>query len=91
MIRSTGVVSQRNLSAKELRSCSSGRQISPDLHPIENYWNVIKRRVEKRKPENTDELEQHMNEEMRINEKKLSNEFHFLYEGRMFGCYLFKW
>jgi transposase len=42
---------------------------SPDLNPIENYWTVIKRRVEKRKSENTDELEQHMNEEMRKTKK----------------------
>ena len=38
---------------------------SPDLNPIENYWNVLKRRVEKRKPENIDDLEEYMNEEMR--------------------------
>jgi hypothetical protein len=37
---------------------------SPDLNPIENYWNVIKRRVEKRKPGNIDELEKYMNEDM---------------------------
>ena len=37
---------------------------SPDLNPIENYWNVIKRRVEKRKPANIDDLEQFMNEEI---------------------------
>ena len=37
---------------------------SPDLNPIENYWNVIKRRVEKRKPTNIDDLEQFMNEEI---------------------------
>ena len=30
---------------------------SPDLNPIENYWNVIKHRVEKRKPANIDEME----------------------------------
>ena len=37
---------------------------SPDLNPIENYWNVIKRRVEKRKPANIDEMEQFMKEEI---------------------------
>ncbi|CAF1440276.1 unnamed protein product [Adineta ricciae] len=37
---------------------------SPDLNPIENYWNVIKRRVEKRKPTNINDMEQFMNEEI---------------------------
>ena len=37
---------------------------SPDLNPIENYWNVIKRRVKKRKPANIDEMEQFMKEEI---------------------------
>ena len=37
---------------------------SSDLNPIEKYWNVIKRRVEKRKPANIDDLEQFMNEEI---------------------------
>ena len=43
---------------------------SLDLNPIENYWNVIKRRVEKRKPANIDEMEQFMKEEI---EKTHSN------------------
>ena len=37
---------------------------SPGLNPIENYWNVIKRRVEKRRPANIDEMEQFMKEEI---------------------------
>ena len=37
---------------------------SPELNPIENYWNVIKRRAEKRKPANIDEMEQFMKEEI---------------------------
>ena len=37
---------------------------SLDLNPIENYWNVIKRRAEKRKPANIDEMEQFMKEEI---------------------------
>ena len=37
---------------------------SSDLNPIENYWNVVKRHVEKRKPANIDDLEQFMNEEI---------------------------
>lgn len=42
---------------------------SADWNLIENFQNVIKRRVEKRKPENIDELEQHMNEKMRKTKK----------------------
>ena len=38
---------------------------SPNLNPIENYWNVLKRYIEKRKPENIDDLGEYMNEEMR--------------------------
>ena len=37
---------------------------SPDLNSIEDYWNVIKRRVEKRKFGNIDDLEQFMNEKI---------------------------
>ena len=37
---------------------------SSDLNPIENYWNVIKRCVAKRKPANIDEIEQFMKEEI---------------------------
>ena len=37
---------------------------SSDLNPIENYWHVTKRRVEKRKPTNIDEMEQFMQEEI---------------------------
>jgi len=36
---------------------------SPDLNPIENLWSVIKRRVEKRRPKNLNELEQFLHEE----------------------------
>ena len=38
---------------------------SSGLNSIENYWNVIKRRVEKRKPANINKLEQFMNKEIR--------------------------
>ena len=31
---------------------------SPDINPIENMWSILKRRVEKRKPSNIDELDQ---------------------------------
>ena len=37
---------------------------SSDLNPIENYWKVIKRCVEKRKLANIDEMEQFMKEEI---------------------------
>ena len=30
---------------------------SPDLNPMENMWSILKRRVEKRKPSDIDELE----------------------------------
>ena len=36
---------------------------SPDLNPIENLWNIVKRNVEKRKPKNCKELDQFMVEE----------------------------
>ena len=36
---------------------------SPDLNPIENLWNHLKRRVEKRNARNTEELEQYIKEE----------------------------
>ena len=29
---------------------------SPDLNPIENMWQIMKKNVEKRMPQNTDEL-----------------------------------
>ncbi|CAF4965723.1 unnamed protein product [Rotaria sp. Silwood1] len=36
---------------------------SPDINPIENMWSILKRRVEKRKPSNIDELDQFLHEE----------------------------
>src|SRR5438128_126561 len=36
---------------------------SPDLNPIENLWNYVKRNVEKRKPQNLLDLEMFMVEE----------------------------
>lgn len=36
---------------------------SPDLNPIENLWGIVKREVEKRMPENFEELEKFMVEE----------------------------
>lgn len=36
---------------------------SPDLNPIENLWNIVKRNVEKRKPKNLGQLESFMKEE----------------------------
>ena len=46
----------------ELLECPTN---SPDLNSIENYWNIVKRRVEKRKLANIDDLEQFMNDEIR--------------------------
>ena len=34
---------------------------SPDLNPIENLWNIIKRRIKRRKPSNIDDLKNFMN------------------------------
>jgi transposase len=36
---------------------------SPDLNPIENLWSIVKTNVEKRTPQNLDELEVFMKEE----------------------------
>ena len=36
---------------------------SPDINPIENMCSILKRRVEKRKPSNIDELDQFLHEE----------------------------
>jgi transposase len=36
---------------------------SPDVNPIENLWSIMKRRVEKRKPSNLDELNRFLHEE----------------------------
>jgi hypothetical protein len=36
---------------------------SPDINPIENLWSIVKRRVEKREPRNSDDLMQFMMEE----------------------------
>ena len=36
---------------------------SQDINPIENIWSILKRRVEKRKPSNIDELYQFLHEE----------------------------
>jgi len=38
---------------------------SPDLNPIENLWSIVKRKVEKRKPKNIDELELFLCEEFK--------------------------
>ena len=36
---------------------------SPDANPIENLWSVIKRRVEKRRPSNLNELNKFLHDE----------------------------
>jgi len=36
---------------------------SPDLNPIENLWNIVKRNVEKRMPKNQQDLSHFMVEE----------------------------
>jgi len=36
---------------------------SPDVNPVENLWAIIKRRIEKRKPENLEQLNTFLHEE----------------------------
>jgi hypothetical protein len=42
---------------------------SPDLNPIENLWNHLKCRVEKRNARDIEELEQHLTEEWKATDK----------------------
>jgi transposase len=44
---------------------------SPDLNPIENLWNIVKHRTEKRKTENINELKHFLHEEWENIEKKI--------------------
>ena len=44
---------------------------SPDLNPIDNLWNIIKRRTERRKPSNINDLKNFMNEEWNNIEKSV--------------------
>ena len=44
---------------------------SPDLNPIENMWNIMKRRIEKRKPKNINDLKTYIDEEWEHIEKDL--------------------
>jgi transposase len=46
---------------------------SPDINPIENMWSILKRRVEKRKPVNIDELDLFLHEEWEKLEKTIVN------------------
>src|SRR5262245_12718536 len=46
---------------------------SPDLNPIENLWNIIKRNIEKRMPKNCDELGQFMKEWNSIPKEMIKN------------------
>jgi len=46
------------------------RPYSPDLNPIENLWNDLKRRVEKRNARNVEELKQHLEEEWVATDKE---------------------
>jgi transposase len=42
---------------------------SPDMNPIENIWNIMKHRIEKRKPININELKTFIDEEWENIEK----------------------
>jgi hypothetical protein len=42
---------------------------TPDLNPIENMWNIMKHRIEKRKPTNINELKIFIDEEWKNIEK----------------------
>ncbi|CAM4961677.1 unnamed protein product [Rotaria socialis] len=44
---------------------------SPDLNPIENIWNIMKHRIEKRKPKNINELKIFIDEEWNSIEKNV--------------------
>jgi transposase len=44
---------------------------SPDLNPIENLWNDLKRRVESHNPSTLAELEQHLNAEWKATDTEL--------------------
>lgn len=44
---------------------------SPDINPIENLWSILKRRVEKRKPSNIDDLNRFLHEEWEKVEKTI--------------------
>ncbi|CAF1540052.1 unnamed protein product, partial [Adineta ricciae] len=46
---------------------------SPDLNPIENLWSILKRRVEKRRPSNINELDQFLHEEWENIDLKIVN------------------
>ena len=48
---------------------------SPDLAPIENLWSILKRRVEKRRPKDFDELEQFLHEEWEKIDVSVVNHF----------------
>jgi DDE superfamily endonuclease/Transposase len=43
---------------------------SPDLNPIENLWNDLKRRVEKHNPRNVEELQRHLHTEWHRTSKR---------------------
>ena len=61
----TRVVLPKNSSRTTLSELLECWTNSLDLNPIENYWKIIKRRVEKRrKPTNIDEMEQFTKEEI---------------------------
>ena len=62
---------------------------SSDLNPIENYWNVIKRRVEKRKPTNIDEMEQFMKEQIEKTDSNFVINFVNWMKDRCVACYFF--
>lgn len=46
--------------------CIDWPPYSPDLNPIENVWNDIKRRVEKRNAKDIEQLKQHLAEEWEV-------------------------
>ena len=54
----TSRVAKQFLGRRSTRNNRLAPAIVQDINPIENMWSILKRRVEKRKPSNIDELDQ---------------------------------
>jgi transposase len=63
----------KNFLQKEVPETIDWPSNSPDVNPVENLWSILKRRVEKRKPSNLDELNQFLHEEWKIIDLSILN------------------